>query len=421
MDRIKKKISNNKSLIESFFSLSILNGLNVVLPLLTIPYILRVVGKANYGTYAYVYVLLQYFLLFNQFGSIFSVTKQITQNRNNHEKVNQIYSSVLVFRLLLFFIGGLFFFLMSPLILDTKEMKIMFILGLGIVFGNIFNPIWLFQGMEKMRYITYANFFSKTLFTVLIFVLIRQSSDYIYIILYNSLGAILSGIISSIIAIKIFNIKLLKVTWADIKYQYKQGVALLGSNIGITLYNNANIFILKFFVDEATLGVYAAAEKIIKGFQLLGNPISQALFPHFGHKYKDLSIKEGINQLKSISFKLSMLFIPMTIFIFIFAEFIVRIVAGVGYGEAVILVRIMSVVIFLSGLNYLLGIVGLINLNKQKSFFYLVLLSGIVSISFVLLTVPIWGNISAALSMVIAELVLFTGCVIVLYKLFNRN
>ncbi len=126
MNRFKKKISSNKSLIESFFSLSILNGLNVVLPLVTIPYILRIVGVANYGVYSYVYVLIQYLLLFNQFGFNYSATKQIAQHRNNMVFINRIYSSVLIFRILLLIAGVIVFIILSPLLLDTKEIRIMF-------------------------------------------------------------------------------------------------------------------------------------------------------------------------------------------------------------------------------------------------------------------------------------------------------
>ncbi len=421
MNRFKKKISSNKSLIESFFSLSILNGLNVILPLVTIPYILRVVGVANYGVYSYVYVLIQYLLLFNQFGFNYSATKQIAQHRNNMLFINRIYSSVLIFRFLLLIAGVIVLIILSPLLLDTKEIRIMFLMGLGVVIGDILNPIWLFQGLEKMRYITYANLFSKVLFTVLIFVLIRKIDDYKYIILYNSLGYILGGIVSTIIAVKIFSIKFTIITWKDIKHQYNEGITLFGSTISINLYRNANILLLKFFVSDEALGIYAVAEKVIKGFQLLINPISQALFPHFGHTFQKQSIYKSLTQLKKIVSKLSILFFTISLSLILFTEPIITIITGKNIYNAVFITRIMSLIIFLGGINYLLGFVGLVNLDRQKSFFYLVLISGVISVLFVIATVSTLGITAAALGMVISEIVLLIGGVSVLRKLSNQK
>ena len=84
----------HKLLIENFFSLSILNGLNVLLPLVTLPYILHVVGKANYGAYSYVYAVLQYVILFSTYGFNFSATKQISQCRDDAQAVSRIYNAV---------------------------------------------------------------------------------------------------------------------------------------------------------------------------------------------------------------------------------------------------------------------------------------------------------------------------------------
>ena len=93
---IINKIKNRKSLVESFLSLSILNGLNVILPLITLPYILRVIGPSYYGIYAFVSVLIQYCLLLNTYGFNFSATKQVSQYRDDKNKLSRIYSSVLL-------------------------------------------------------------------------------------------------------------------------------------------------------------------------------------------------------------------------------------------------------------------------------------------------------------------------------------
>lgn len=417
---IVKKIKRHKSLLESFFSLSILNGLNVLLPLITLPYILRVVGTENYGIYSYVFVLIQYLLLLSSYGFNFSATKQISQHRNDIEKLNTIYNSVIVGRIVLLFCGLIIFILLSPYLLPTANKKFIFLLGLGIVLGDILNPIWLYQGLEKMRYITIVNVISKFIFTILVFIMIKKSDDYIYIILINSCGFLLSGIISIFIVKKQFNLKLSRPKLNDIKYQFKEGLALFGSTIGTNLYSNANIFILNFFVSSSHVGIYAAAEKIIKGLQSLTTPITQALFPRISNIFLGQSTEYQLSKLKEISKILFLILIVPNILVFFGADFLVKMFCGANFQDSTILVKIMSPVIIIGTLNYVLGVVGLVNLNQQKIFFVGVMIAGFISIIFLIVTVPYLNIKAASLAVPISELCLLIICVIKLYKL-NRN
>ena len=182
MDKLKKY----RRLIENFFSLSILNALNVLLPLLTLPYILHVVGKAGYGAYSYVYVVVQYVILFSTYGFNFSATKQISQCRDDDAAVSSIYSAVTASKALIAVAVSSILFLFSKLAFKDDAGVLMFIYGLGMVVGDIFTPIWLFQGLEKMKYVTIVNASSKILFSVLIFVVIRSADDADLLILLNS-------------------------------------------------------------------------------------------------------------------------------------------------------------------------------------------------------------------------------------------
>ena len=407
--------------MESFFSLSILNGLTVLLPLITLPYILRIVGTSNYGVYSYVYVIIQYLLIINAYGFNYSATKQIAQNRENKEYINTIYNSVIACRLLLMIGATALFYALSPLLLATTAQKWMFFIGLGVVLGDIFNPVWLFQGLEKMRYMTIINIVSKTVFTILIFWIIRTPDDYVYIILFNSCGFLLSGICSTIIAKRQFKIRFFIPSRNDITFQFKEGFALFGSSIGINLYKNANIFILNFFVGSSAVGIYAAAEKVIKGLQLLGSPISQALFPHLGHSFKNLSVKESINLLKKAIKPLFFILFSASILTCVFAKPLVTIICGEGYEEAITLIRIMSPIILIGGMNSMLGLVGLVNLNHQKTFFFALLVSGIVNVAFLLSTASNWGILAGSWSVTLSEVVLLVIIMIKIRAINKQN
>ena len=189
-------IKRYRQLIENFFSLSILNALNVLLPLVTLPYILHVVGKANYGAYSYVYAVLQYVILFSTYGFNFSATKQISQCRDDAAMVARIYNAVTASKGLIAIVLSALLLMTSRWVFMNEVGVMMFLYGLGMVIGDVLTPVWLFQGMEKMRYMTMVNASSKILFTILIFLVVRESDDFDVLILLNSCGYLLAGSLS---------------------------------------------------------------------------------------------------------------------------------------------------------------------------------------------------------------------------------
>ena len=419
MGIIKRFISSHKSLTESFISLSALNMIESLMPLVTLPYVLRVIGAANYGIYSYILVIIQYSQLINAYGFNFSATKQIAQNRDNPEQINTIYSAVISCRLLLFAASSALILALSPLLLQTKQEMLMFLMGLGIVLGDSLNPMWLFQGKEKMRYMTIVNASTKIFFMLLIFVFIREADDFVYLILYQSLGYLISGILSIIIAIQIFNVKFRIPTWQEIVFQLKDGFAVFSSTIGINLYRNANIFILKFFVSDAALGIYSAAEKIIKGIQMLTNPIAQALFPHMSYNFKLNNFEQNMRTLKKTSLILGAILAVATVAT-ICAKWLVWLICGEEFMDATFLVRIMSPIVVLGGLNYMLGIVGLINLNHARYFTYSVIVAGLLSVITLLLTASQYGIYAGAGVMLEAESILLI-CIFISLMIITRT
>lgn len=414
---MKGFIHKYRHLLENFFSLSILNALNVLLPLVTLPYILHTVGRANYGVYSYVYVVLQYVILFSTYGFNFSATKQISQCRDNKEAVTRIYNAVIVCKSVIAVALSALLLLFSRLVFKDEAGVLMFFYGLGMVVGDIFTPVWLFQGMEKMKYMTIVNASSKILFTVLIFIVVRTSNDFQLLILLNSFGYILAGLLSLVLVHTQFNIRFHRTTFSDIIFQFKDGSAVFGSTFGMNLYRNANIIILKQFVSDDLVGLYSAAEKVIKGFQSIISPAVQALFPHLSQRFKGLSVIECTRLIRKISLPFIAVVLVVSLGVYIFAPLISELLCGKEFTACVPFIRIMTLVILFGEINYLLGIVGLVNMNGQTLFFRSVLVTGCFSVVFMLLCVPYWGVTAAAWAMSLSEMLLFCLCLFSLYRI----
>lgn len=413
-------LRKHKHLIENFLSLSVLNGLNVLLPLVTLPYILGVVGKANYGAYSYVYVIVQYVILFSTYGFSFSATKQISQCRDDIREVSRIYNAVTVCKGLIAVLVSTILLLFSRIVFKDQVGTLMFLYGLGMVVGDVFTPVWLFQGMERMKYMTIVNASSKILFTVLIFILIRHAEDYQLLILLNSCGYLLAGALSLVLVSRQFHLRLHRVRWSDIISQLKAGSAVFGSTFGMNLYRNANVIILKQFVSDDVVGLYSAAEKVIKGFQSLISPAAQALFPHLSLRFKGQSVKNNMRLLRKIALPFTSVVLVVTIGVYIFAPFISDILCGKSFSECVPLIRIMTLVIFFGEVNYLVGIVGLINMEGQRYFFRSVIVTGVFSVVYMLLMTPRYGGEAAAWAMSLSEILLLLLCLLNLYRIKKR-
>lgn len=415
-----KGITKYRQLIENFFSLSILNGLNVLLPLVTLPYILNVVGKANYGAYSYIFVIVQYVILFSTYGFNFSATKQISQCRDDREAVSRIYNAVIASKALIAVTLSVVLLLFSRWVFKDEVGVWMFVYGLGMIVGDIFTPVWLFQGMEKMKYMTIVNASSKILFTILIFIIVRAREDYDILILLNSCGYLLAGLLSLILVRRQFHLKLHRVGWADIRLQLKEGSAVFGSTFGMNLYRNANIIILKQFVTDDIVGLYSAAEKVIKGFQSLISPAAQALFPHLSLRFKGKPVGENMRLLRKLALPFTAVVLVVTVGVYAFAPLISDILCGKEFAACVPYIRIMTLVVLFGEVNYLVGIVGLINMNGQREFFQSVIVTGVFSVVFMLLMTPRWGGEAAACAMSLSEMLLFVLCLFSLYRIKKR-
>lgn len=409
-------IKRHKQLLENILSLSVLQILNLVLPLITLPYLMMVVGKSHYGAYAVAYSMVQYITLISAYGFGFSVTKQISQQRDDISTISRIFNSVLASKFFLAVVATIPFLFVSYFAFGAKYC-FMLVLGLGIALGDMLNPVWLYQGMENMKYMTLVNFICKLVSVVLVFIVIRESSQYLYIILMDSVGHLVAGVISLILAIKIFKIKLFRPRLNDIFFQLKDGWYIFWSTIFMTLYRSSNIFILKFFVSDAMVGIYAGAEKVIKAGQVIASPISTALFPNLAARFKNHNITENKQTLLKTSLTMACLVFVISVAIYIASPLINDLLLNGQNDGSVQMIRIMAPVIFFGCINYILGIVGLINLGGQQKFFNAVMVSGIISIAFLLGTIHYWGNMSAALSMDLAEVSLFAICLYYLVKL----
>ena len=403
MKKIFKIISANKVLFKNFTSLSILQISNYFFPIITLPYLVRVLGPEKYGLVNFAAAFAMYFAIITDYGFNLSATQDISVNRKNPERTSQIFSAVISIKMILFFISAILFTIIVFIFPIFKKDLLRLAITFVSVFGTALFPIWFYQGIEKMNYILVINVTVRTILTALIFLFIKQESDYILFAILNSISFVAIGVVGLLVSISSLKVKYIVPAKGILKQQLVDGWNLFLSTIWINLYTTSNVFILGLFAPANVVGYFAAADKIRMAFQGILSPMSQSVFPYVNNLLSE-SYERFISFNKKL-FKIALLVgTIISIVLFLFAEPLVNFVLGRDYQSSILVLRIIAwlpLVIFLSNV---LGVQTMLPLNKQKSFAIILFFAAILNLTLSFILVPIYFEIGTAISVLSTEI-----------------
>lgn len=298
IEKIKQlfKGKDSKVLLGNFVSLSALQLVGMLLTLITLPYLLRVLGFANYGIVILATSLVAYFQSITDYSFKITATREVAVFRDSPKKLNLIYSKVLMVKGLFL---GLSLIVISCIILlypPFYEERTVFFLTMLLLVGYTLFPEWYFQGIEKMRYISILNIGIKLFFTICVFVFINEKEDYWIYPLLQSAGLIGAGLVGQYLLIKKYGLKFIWLKPKRIKEAIVVNFPIFVNQFFPTLYNNTSSFLLGLIGGTLWLGIYDAIKKVIDLSVTVLNIVSRVFFPFLNrrkdafHKYKKLML-----------------------------------------------------------------------------------------------------------------------------------
>jgi PST family polysaccharide transporter len=282
-----------KRLVANFLSLSILQGVNYILPLITFPYLVRVLGVEKFGLLSFATATIAYFSMLTDYGFNLTATREISIYRDNKEKLSEIFNSVMIIKFFLIIISFLLLLFLIFSFNKFKEDYLIYILTFGMVIGRVLFPQWFFQGIEKMKYITFLNILARIVFTVAIFVFIHKESDYWKVPLINSLGFISAGLMALYIVFFKYKIKLIIIKFSILKNYFIYNFQFFVSRVAVNIYTTSNIFFLGLVFNNTIVGYYSIAEKLFKILQSIYGILTQVIYP-FMAKNKNIEFLKKI-------------------------------------------------------------------------------------------------------------------------------
>jgi len=399
------RIFNNetkRNLLENFLSLSFLQIANYLLPLIILPYIIRVLGPKNFGLIVFAQAFVTYFQILTDYGFNLSATREIAINRESKEKVSEIFSSVIIIKIFLFLFSLL---IMSFIIFTFDKFSkdwIIYYLTSGVILGQTLFPVWFFQGMERMKYITFLNIMAKLIFTAAIFLFVRKTGDYLYVPLLNSLGFIVAGIIALWIVFRDFGIMFRIPSLEKIKDELKNGWYIFISTISINFYKNNSILILGLFANTEIVGYFTIVKKLIDVLNQIAVVISQTIYPY-------VSKQIAINYHNTIRFlwKVGLLIGSYTFIfgaiLFIFSSKIIYLITGNSFNESILSLKLMAFVPMFIGIN-VPAVQILLGKGLNKKFLKAVLIGAILDIFLNFFLVPFFSYIGSCIAVILVEL-----------------
>lgn len=358
IDVIKRMFINNKKVIENFSFLSILQIVNLLIPLVTYPYLIRVLGSELYGLVVFTQVVAGYFAILISFGFSTFGAKEISIHRDDKQKLSQIISNISFVKLVLLLIG--FLGLGGYLFYVDTEYKWLYILAFWVCILDVVFPQWFFQGIEKMKFITLISLAARVVFVLLIFVLIKGKEDVLWFPISNLIGALVSGAVSFYLIYK-EGVRLIFPSFRIIKDYVRESYHFFLSNVLIQIYVASNKLIIGHFLGMSALAYYDLAEKIVNLVRMPQNIISQVAFPR-------ISATKSVSFVKKL-FKISTLMnVVLYSLLFVFGRYLVLFLGGEAMLEALPVVFILGLYVPIVGISNVLGILILIPFGYKREF-----------------------------------------------------
>lgn len=388
--------------------LTLLQGINFFAPLIALPYLVRVLGVTDYGLYIFVGVMISYFGLVCDYGFNLTGTRDISLNKNNKDKVQLIFSKIIIIKTVALIITTFIFILLSIYSKHVQENFILYICTFSLLLGQTYFPAWFFQGIEDFKLIAILNCVSRTIFTIMIFITVKQPSDAYLVALMNSLGTLTVTIMALFIITYKYKIRIIKVDMNSVMSYAKKSFFVFMAQMKISLFSSANIVILGLISGPTAVGYFSAAEKLMRALAQIQIPLLSALFPKMSYELKNHNEK-SIRLIKKILIAGTVFYALVCGLFFIAAESIIKVLFGEQFGPSVLPLQIILICPLLIFQNNIFGTQLLLNLGKEKIYLLVVSVTGIINLILAFILTEKYNFIGTSISLLISEICVVLG------------
>ena len=404
------------SIKQNFLYTSILTAANYIFPLIVYPYVSRVLGVTKIGACNFVDSIVQYFILVSMFGITSIGIREIARAKAKNENLNEVFNNLFSINALFTIVSALILIVVIYAVPSLYEYRKLLFIGVIKVISNFFLIEWFFRGLEDFRYITLRTILVKCLYIILVFLFVRDESDYFCYYFLTVLIITINSIINQIYARKYISVNLSKV---NLK-MYVVPIVIMGIySIMTSMYTTFNTAYLGFVAGDTQVGYYTTAHTLYGALLAFFSAFTSVMLPRMTSllsegkfdRFKSL-LTRSANVLFAYSFPFVFLFI-------VFASEIIQLYAGAGYAGAVIPMQICMPLMIIIGYEQIIITQGLLPLDKNKAVLVNAFVGAIAGVSASLVLVNKYMSVGSSMVWVISEVCVLISASIYIKKYIN--
>lgn len=397
----------------------IINGIkiffNLLFPIITFPYISRILGPVGIGKITFATSIINYFLLFTNLGIPLYGIREVARTRENRLNLSKSFSEILFLNLITTILGIIIFIIFLSLNSFGNDIRLFQIMSLNIIFTFI-GVEWYFQGTENYGYITKRSVLFKIISIILMFLFVKKKEDIVIYAGILVLALVGSNILNFFKAKKEIFISFKKI---NVKKHLKPILTIFSMNVAISIYTNLDSVMLGYRSSEYALGIYSSANKMTLLILGIITSLGSVLLPRISNYIVNKKEKELKEILENVFSFLIAISIPCVIGINFIAVEIIKIFSGDEFITAVKTMKILSSIIFFVAFSNFLGIQILYPRGEEKKVLYSVIVGAVINFSLNWILIPKYAENGAAVATGIAEGFVLLTQIFLGYKYLN--
>lgn len=403
------QVKRNKKIFQNFTYITLFQIVSLLLPLITYPYLSRVLGTELYGLVITAQILASYCSILINFGFPSVSARHIAIHRNNKERLSEIVSSILYIQLFLWVISFAVYVIVIQIIPLYRTHFLLFLYSFFLTFLDLLFPQYYFQGIEKMKYITIISITFQSIFVLLIFFIIKSKDDYLFVPLLHSIGYLIGGGIAMYIIFFRHKLRLKPFKYTIVAYYVKDALPIFSTDVINTIKTKFNYLFLGSMVGMSEVVIYDIGDKLTNIIQKPIIIIRTVIFPKMSRDKND-------SQFKKIGYGITLLVILMVIITNVFLQPIVHFILGKDVDLFPIRLYIISAIIL--GVSIYIAQCLLVARGYNRYLLYSILVT---TLAYILAFVVLYLTNRLNTVTVFVGLTVMTYLVELIYRLYVAN
>lgn len=406
--------NKQKSLKLNFVMNAALTMSSIIFPIVTFPYVSRILMPSGTGRVTFATSLISYFSIFAQLGIPTYGIRACAQVRDDRAKLSKTVHELLIINLIMSFFAYIFLGVALVTVPRLFEDRILYIIISSTILLNVIGMEWLYKGLEKYSYITIRSVIFKFIALIAMFVFVHKKDDYIIYGAISIFAASASNILNIIHARKYIDFSF--IGHYDLRKHLKAVLVFFAMSCATTIYTNLDTVMLGFMKSDIDVGYYNAAVKIKVILVQVVASLGGVLLPRCSY-YVEKGMWAEFKRIcsKALNFVV-VIALPLSVYFIIYAQDAIVFLSGAEYLGAIFPMKIIMPTLLFIGITNILGLQILVPLGKERIVLYSEIAGAITDLLLNMILIPKFGASGAAMGTLVAEFVVLSVQYVALRK-----